>query len=223
MFLPMNQKCQVASLFFDMGYTIRVPTLYDQVIESEVDNYPKAYKLQWMPLSLITDEDKPNVMSKLARDARTIETRDEHLQFGYDSFMSLEKFKENFPPENEEKGYTTNEAEYFAWCTIVEYLGRHFQKFLIRFKEDAKNLDTNKIPSLQIRSLFIFYKYYIHGQSPGKSDFMDFAHVSYSPYVNVFVTERNVFNVLKHIKSIGHMLTNTEILHVTDFLKELSA
>lgn len=32
-----------------------------------------------------------------------------------------------------------------------------------------------------------------------------------------------MFNVLNHIKSIGQMLKNTEIMHVTDFLNELSA
>jgi len=209
-------------LFLDMRYNICMPTLYDKVIESEINNYPKAYKLQWMPLSMITDEDNSNVMSKFACDSRIIETRDIHLQFGYDSFMNLEKFKENFPPKSEENGYTTDEADYFALCNTVEYLGRHFRNFLARFKNDIKSLDTSKILSAQIRSLFLFYKYYIHGQSPGKSDFMDFAHISYSPYVNTFVTERNISNVLKHIKSVGHMLKNTEILHVTDFIGDLS-
>ncbi|MCB9154622.1 MAG: hypothetical protein H6649_11305 [Caldilineae bacterium] len=207
------------SLFLELRDYIWVPTLYDQVLEQEVNNYPAGCHVQWMPLTLLIDENQRNVMSKFAHDKTLIETRDDFLKFGYDSFMNLELFKENFPPEDNNGGYSTFQAQEFAWQNVYEYLGRHFPWFLSRYWDKTGNLDTQYFPSVQIRALFLFYKYYIHGQSPERSDFFDFAHVSYSPYVDVFVTERNASNVLRHLKSRGHMLEDTEIVHVTEFIK----
>lgn len=51
---------------------------------------------------------------------------------------------------------------------------------------------------------------------------MDFAAVSYAPYVDTYVTERDVMNVLRHIKSSGLMLSDTDVVHVTNFIRGLS-
>lgn len=208
-------------LFFHMRHNVWIPCLYDQVIESELKSYPNMWKMRWLPVSMLVDESNPSILSKLASDPRFTKSRDDHYQFGLDHFMSLEQFKENFPPQNGED-YTPDDADFFAWCNAVDYLGRHFIEFLRPFKNDASRFKVDRLPSLHIRSLFLFYKYYIHGQSPGKSDFMDFAHVSYAPYCDAFVTERNACNVLKRIKNSGLMLSNTRILHISDFLEEIS-
>lgn len=219
-------------LFSRMRYNVWIPSLRDLVIESELKNYPKAWTMRWFPVSLLVDESSPNILEKLADDPRFVKSRDDHLQFGYDHFMSLERFKENFPteykehpaPENEEEceRYTPDQADSFAWYNTVDYLGRHFVEFLRRFRNKAGEFKVDSLLSLRITSLFLFYKYYIHGQSPGKSDFMDFNHVSYAPYCDVFVTERNVCNVLTRIKNSGLMLADTRVLHISDFLEEIS-
>lgn len=170
---------------------------------------------------MLVDESTPSLLSKLANDSRFIKSRDDHYQFGLDRFMSLEQLKENFPPQSGED-YTPEDADLFAWCNAVDYLGRHFIEFLKPFKEDASSFKADKLLSLHIRSLSLFFKYYLHGQSPGKSDFLDFAHVSYAPYCDVYVTERNACNVLKRIKNGGFMLSNTRVLHIANFLEEIA-
>ena len=208
------------SLFYEMRYHVWIPCLYDQVIESELKSYPDTWKMRWLPVSMLVDESNSELLDRLAGDSRFIKSRDNHLQFGLDHFMSLEKFKENFPPENGEN-YTPDDAEFFAWCNAVDYLGQHFIDFLRPFKNDASSFKADRLLSLHIRSLFLFYKYYIHSQSPGESDFLDFAHVSYAPYCDVYVTERNACNVLRRIKNSGAMLSNTRVLHISDFSEEL--
>jgi len=208
-------------LLFDMKYNVWIPCLYDQVIESELKSYPNRWKMRWLPVSMLVDESSPSLLSKLASDPRFTKSRDEHYQFGLDHFMGLEQFKENYPPQNGED-YTPDDAEFFAWCNAVDYLGRHFIEFLRPFKDDASSLKADRLLSLHIRSLFLFYKYYIHGQSPGESDFLDFAHVSYAPYCGVYVTERNTCNVLRRIKNSGVMLSSTRVLHISDFLEEIA-
>jgi hypothetical protein len=208
-------------LFYEMRHSVWIPCLHDQVIESELKSYPKPWKMRWLPVSTLVDEDNPDLLNRLASNSLFIDSRDRHLKFGLDHFMDLEQLKENFPPENGEE-YTPDDARFFAWCNVVDYLGRHFRDFLGSFENNASNFKADRLLSLHIRSLFLFYKYYIHGQSPGTSDFLDFAHVSYAPYCNVFVTERNACNVLRRIKSSGVMLTNTRILHISDFSKEFT-
>ena len=159
-------------------------------------------------------------MTKFARDPRVQSKRDEYLGFGASDFMDLERFKKNFPAA-EDGSFSTEQADLFAWSNTVDFLARYFHDFLIPFKGNASSLDTRKLASVHMRSLFLFYKYYIHGQSPAQSDFMDFAHVSYAPYVDYYVTERNAANVLRHIAASNNMISNTEPIVVSDFIREL--
>jgi hypothetical protein len=207
-------------LFYSMRTNIWIPLLYDEVFRLELDNYPTKIRILWMPLSLITDEVNPEVLTKFAHDPRFASKRDEYLKFGDTEFMDLERFKDNFSP-SENGTYTTEQAQFFAWCNTVDFLGCQFRDFLLPFKDDASSLDTSKLASIYMRGLFLFYKYYIHGHSPTRSDFMDFAHISYAPYVNYYVTERNVANVLKHIHSSGNMISNTEPILVSEFISNM--
>lgn len=213
---------QLDCLFLRARYNIWIALLYDQLLDLELRTYPSPPTMRWMPMSMICDEEQPNVMSKFASDSRFTSKRDEHLQFGYAEFMSLERFKENYPPD-EHGHYSSDQAREFAWCNAVDFLGRYFRDFLRRFRDDASALDTSKIPSVQMRSLFLFHKYYIYHQTPQESDFLDFATVSYVPYVDVYVTERNAMNALRHIKSTGLMLSDTNIVHITEFVEGLEA
>lgn len=204
------------SVFFNLRNRIYLPSLYDQVIEAEIKSYPQVWKMCWLPLSILVDENNPNILEKLANDSRFIKTRNEFDQFGVDRFMSLEQLKVNFPPSNGSE-YIIDDADSFVWQTTVEYLGRHFYQFLLAFKNDIKKFNINSLLSLRIRAFLVFYKYYLHGQSPVNSDFLDFAHTSYAPYCNVFVTEGNLCNVLNRIKRNESILMNTRILHIDEF------
>lgn len=208
------------SMMSDVSSRIYIPLLYDELFFLEFASYPNNIEMLWMPFASLMDNGISSLLSKFSKDPRFTSKRQEYLDFGETNFMNLEKFKENFPPE-ENGTYTTEQAELFAWGNSVDYLGRYFPKFLTRFKNNASSLKTERIPSLHIRGLFLFYKYYIYGQSPSRSDFLDFAHVSYVPYLNGYITERNVLNILKHIKSQGSNLVKLELIHVTEFVREL--
>jgi hypothetical protein len=212
---------ELDAFFLRARHSIRIALLYDQLLDLELSSYPSPPKMRWMPMSVITDGEQPAVLSRFAGDGLFSGARDEHLQFGYTEFMTLESLKENYPPD-EEGCYTVAQAREFAWFNTVDFLSREFRGFLRPFEHNASDLDTSKIPSVHMRSLFLFYKYYIHGKVPERSDFMDFASVSYAPYVDVYVTERDAMNVLRHIQSTGLMPSDTELLHVTDFIGGLS-
>jgi hypothetical protein len=209
------------SLFLGARYNVWIALLYDQLLDLELRSYPFPPQMLWMPMSMIADDQQPNPLSKFAGDERFAGARDEHLEFGYNEFMTLERFKQNYPPDRQGH-YTPTQAEEFAWLNTAEFLGRHFRGFLRRFEHEASDLDTSRIPSVHMRSLFLFYKYYIHQKVPQDSDFMDFAFVSYAPYVDVYVTESDAMNVLRHIQRTGLMPSDLEVLHVTEFIRGLS-
>ncbi len=208
-------------LFSSIRSNVWIPLLHDEVTELEIESYPNEWKMRWLPSFVFFDKNNSSFLNTLANDNRFIKKREEHLQFGRDHFMNLEQYKEYFPPGNGEY-YTPDDVELFALRNITEYLGRHFNAFLRSFSKDFSIFKAELLPSLYIRSLFLFYKYYIHDQSPIDSDFMDMAHVTYAPYCDVYVTEKNASNVLRRIKKSGAALSNTRIVHITDFLKELA-
>lgn len=88
-------------------------------------------------------------------------------------------------------------------------------------KIGPRNFLPEHIPSQFARSLFLFYKYYIQEHSTIRSDFLDYAHISYLPYVDKYVTEINASNVIKHIKSTSVFLSDIDAITVTQFTELL--
>ena len=198
---------------------IYIPLLYDELSDLEMFNYPNEVELLWNPLTNFQHSTEIEFLSALSEDPLFLNKRQEYFDFGHDRFMNLEAFKKNFPFEDEVGKYSTKDAELFAWATSLDFLLRYFPRFLLPFKGNLQAFDTSKLKSLHFRGLFLYYKYYVHGQSPVKSDFIDFAHVSYLPYIDVFVTERNVLNVLSHIKADGSVLPKFDLIHVPAFVR----
>lgn len=195
---------------------IYIPLLYDELADLEMMNYPHHVELLWNPITNFKESDEINFLSELSSDSRVIEKRNEYLNFGYEKFMRLEEFKENFPLDEDGK-FVDKHAELFAWANTLDYLLRYFPNILIPYKNDLKSFDPSRLRSIYLRSIFLYFKYYVHGQRPGKSDFLDFAQISYLPYIDVYVTERNVMNVLEHIKATGIDIVPCDFIHVRNF------
>jgi len=206
-------------LFFQLRHNIWIPLLYDFVYEAELSAYPHGIQMRWMPVSMLTGEepDGPSVMSQFADDSKFGEARDKHLAFGHGEFMSLEQFKRNFPPQDP-TGYSQKDALEFAKLNALDYFRRHDTAFLRGLSQPLHEFDPTGIPSQFMRSVFLFYKFYMHDKSPNKSDFLDFANISYLPYVSHYVTERDVLNTINHIKSTTALLEDVSTIHVSDFL-----
>lgn len=200
---------------------IYIPLFYDELSDLEMLNYPNDVELLWCPITNFVENSNAIFLSTISKDPRFVNKRQEFLDFGYTKFMNLEAFKKNFPLEDENGKYSEDNAELFAWATTLDFLLRYFPNVLLPFKGNLKAFDTSKLKSLYLRGQFLYFKYYVHGQSPDKSDFMDFAHTCYLPYVDAYVTERNVLNVLSHMKSAGKKLPKCELLHVRSFVEDV--
>jgi hypothetical protein len=201
---------------------VYIPLLYDELSDLEMENYPDYQtELMWSSVENYKDYSGVKLITKLSKDPRFINKRQEFLDFGFNEFLNLEHLKKNFPFEDENGSFSSEHGDTFAWATSIDFLVRHFPSFLVPYKGNLDVFDPKKLTSLYFRSLFLYYKFYIHGQKPNKSDFMDFAHVSYIPYIDSYVTERNVFNVLSHMKSVHKEFKTYEPIHVEDFVQSI--
>ncbi len=202
---------------------IYIPLLYDELSDLEMSNYPNEVELLWSPITNFGDSVSVLFISTLSKDPRFVSKRQEYYDFEHNNFKNFENLKKNFPLEDNDGKYAVENAELFAWATSLDFLLRYFPNRLLPFKGNLESFDTSKLKSLHLRGLFLYFKYYVHEQSPTKNDFMDYAHVSYLPYVDTFVTERNVLNVLSHIKSNGSTLFNCELIHIQSFVKDVES
>ncbi len=202
---------------------IVIPLMYDQVIEGETSRFPRLWDMRWLPLSKIVTSDDTIILQALM--PRFKEQRNNYHQFGTDKFMHLGEMKANFPPLHGDE-YKKEDTKPFAQDLGLDYLQRQFPSFLkshqayIRKKRDS----LKSLLSLNSRSFFLFYKFYLHDKAPNESDFLDYAHVSYAPYCDVFVTERDIYNVLNHVKmndDSADIFGKVRLLHINDFVHDI--
>lgn len=195
---------------------IYIPLIYDELSDLEMSSYPNDIELLWNPITAYSNHDKGLIISKISQDPRFIDKRQDFLEFGFTNFMNLESLKSNFPLSDDNGKFSVDSAETFAWANTLGYLVRDFPEYLL--KANVRSFDTTKLKSIYLRGLFLYFKYYIHGQAPNKSDFMDFANLSYLPYIDVYATERNVLNTLSRIKARNSQLLKCDLVHIRGFV-----
>lgn len=189
-------------------------------MDSELDSYPSKPGAKCMPLSAHIDnrEQVINTMTKLANDPRFVKSREILLEFGNERFLSLDNFKEDFPPLDTGK-YSSDQALDLARFVAIRYFIKHEPNFIRKI--GPGNFLPECVSSQFAGSLLIFYKYYIHEQLPMESDFFDFVHLSYLAYIDNYVTEKNVSNVINHIKSTSSYFTDVKAMNISEFVNSV--
>lgn len=209
---------ELDQLLTSAAQRIYIPLLYDELSDLEMSSYPNDVELLWNHITDYFKHDKVMIIAEISTDPRFVDKRQEFLEFGYRKFMNLESLKDNFPLSDDDGKFSVDSAETFAWANTLDYLLRDFPEYLLPFKGNLGAFDTSKLKSIYLRSLFLYFKYYVHGQTPNKSDFMDFANLSYVPYVDVYVTERNALNTLSHMKVVNSQFLKCDLAHIREFV-----
>lgn len=179
-----------------------VPTIItktpDEILEQEVNLYPEVRKANivggYLNEFFMTDRLEEFLSSDDLAAAR-LSQRETSLQMP----SRLEELKQNFPPRDDGT-YDVDQAVEFVWIYILQWLSPLHPSFLSQFRENASDLNIRPFLSLAIMGYVIFYKYYIHGKDPIPSDFGDLFHLFVIPYCELAILERDLCNVLNHIK-----------------------
>jgi hypothetical protein len=127
--------------------------------------------------------------------------------------------KSNFPPSASGK-YVKEQAGFFAWCIVLQWLASSHLSFVKQFKNNASELRAELFPSIYVYALYIYYKYYLQGREPKRSDFGDLHHIGSIPYCRIAVVEKDMCSILNQIKRNENVMPNTEV-HNIDFIRNL--
>lgn len=200
-----------------------VPTIitktHEEILDQEINSYPEiitpniigGYANEFFG----TDKFQKHLASTDLSKARK-EQRDFALQMK----KRLESLKSNFPPKEDGK-YQVVQADEFVWNYVVQLLAETHPRFLTQFRDNASSFSPKPFRYLSLRGYVIFYKYYIYGKDVNPSDFGDLFHMNTIPYCDYVIIERDLCNVLNHIKSNHTILESITIKNV-EFLESLS-
>lgn len=212
---------QIAQFFIEQD----VDLLYkaDRLLEMETEAHPSFVTSRITSGSFSTyqsqDADPLAALSKLLGASELGRERDEMLGYAEQAPDYLRDRKENFPP-NEDGKYGKNQANLYAEGVMAFQLANRAPDFMLRFKDRFSELNTQVFLSLRTPPLVSFYKYYLGDRKPKLSDLADLTHLTYAPYCSIYVTERDLCNVLRQVKRGSNLFEGTQIENI-DWLNTL--
>lgn len=189
----------------------------DIILEEEVRSYPYTRTdtlVLYYLNALFGKQDFAEFLSSL----ELAEARKQQRLAAKQMRQQFDTLKPNFPP-SEFGEYIWEQAEEFAWINTVQWLADTHLLFLQRFKDKASDLKAEVFLSVQLFGYAIFYKYYLHGKQAELTDFGDMFHLFAIPYCKLAILERDMCNVLNHIKSHHSVLDGVVVKNV-DFFRD---
>lgn len=200
-----------------------VPTVIartmEDILDEEVRHYPQVGQANiiggYLNEFFLTDRLEEFLASHELASARASQR-----QMSLQITRRLDELKANFPPR-EDGTYGEDQADEFIWAYVLQWLGQLHPAFLTQFRDDASKLSLETFLSVSTLGSVIFYKYYIHGKTPSPSDFGDLLHLYLIPYCELAVMERDLCDVLNHIKKNHRILDHTVVRNV-EFLADWS-
>ena len=213
---------EVPSLHSDLNTLLTaVPSVIvkplDVILKEEVKAHPKKRTDTLVMYHLNALFGKQDFAHFLSSDELAEARRGQH-SYAAQMRDRLESLKSNFPPLENGK-YSWKQAEEFAWLNTIQWLAILHPTFLARFKNKPSEIAVEVFLSVQIHAYMLFYKYYLHGKEVRESDFGDLFHLCAIPYCHLAILERDMSNVLNHIKSNHILLDNVTITNV-DFFRD---
>ena len=132
----------------------------------------------------------------------------------------MANLKDNFPPSNTGK-YTCEQAGEFANLQVVQWLADCHPEFLASTRSlppEPCKLHTEVFLSVRLYAHVMFYKYYVEQREvKRKSDFGDLLHLFTIPYCDLFITERDLCDILRRIKRNEDTLRSTVVGNMSFF------
>jgi hypothetical protein len=200
-----------------------VPTIitktHEEILDQEINSFPEVITPNiisgYVNENFGTDIMQKNLSSKPLSIARK-EQRESALQMQ----KNLVELMPNFPPKDDGK-YHEDQADDFVWAYVLQLLAETHPTFLTQFRDNASAFTFEPFRYLSLRGYVIFYKYYLHRKKSNHSDFGDLFHLNTIPYCDVVIVERDLCNVLNHIKKNHSILSNIIIKNI-DFFEDWS-
>jgi AraC-like DNA-binding protein len=216
------ELCDVVQIHDDLNTLLTsVPCVitkgYDVIFEEELACYPSP-RSQSLVSHYLNAEFGTTFLRQVLTNRDLKKSRELMKAVSLNIGDRILPLKPNFPLGKSGK-YEVEQASLFAFAYVAQTLGASHSEFLRRFQQDAGSLQTEVFKSDSLLAYVIYYKYYLHRKNPLPTDLGDLMHVPILPYCRLVVVERELCNVLNHIKSNHDVLKGVSVRNV-DFLKQ---
>jgi hypothetical protein len=105
----------------------------------------------------------------------------------------------NYPPAN--KKYSKREIELFVKVASLQQVKLRNAEFYQQTIDNNNQIDLSMFPSIISTSYVVFYKFYPDKRKPILSDVYDIIISSLLPYVDFVITENNLCEILRKVKT----------------------
>lgn len=185
---------------------------YESIFQKEVSNYNKQnpiLPIVFAPFSIKDPVRSPKEALTYVLERDLFVDRTKYWKEGQKTIIDgIVSLKENYPSEN--KKYSKKEIEAFCFMTGTSQICLRNSDFAKNVLAKKEAIDLNRFPSIQSTSYVVYYKFYPDNRNPELSDVVDIIISSLLPYVDFFITERNLNHIVKQIQSKHNFLCNVK-------------
>lgn len=198
-----------------------VPTIitktHEEILDQEIHSFPDMITPNIIG-GYANENFGTNILQKNLSSKALSKARKEQRETSLLMHNRIVELMPNFPPKDDIK-YHEDQADDFVWAYVLQLLAETHPAFLNQFRDDATAFAFEPFRFLSLRGYVIFYKYYLHRKKSVPSDFGDLFHLDTIPYCDVAIVERDLCNVLNHIKK-NHSILKKQVIKNVDFFGE---
>ena len=175
---------------------------HESIFQKEVQNYwigNKITPIVIVPFAIqepgLTPQEK---LLKVISDSGFVSKSDYWKEGQQEVLSGIIQLKDNYPPKNNK--YTIKEINEFNFMASTSQIGIRDPLFARNIINSGQAIDLERFPSLKCTSYFVFYKFYPDNRKPINSDIFDIIISALLPYVDSFISEGNMCNIIKRIQ-----------------------
>jgi hypothetical protein len=174
----------------------------DKVQDEEVSSYPNKITL---PYSLCSDEISErieiikaafiyNFIEKISLYAKSSKEQAKEI------LANHVRERQNVPPDENGK-YSDFQFWLFIESNILSFLLQKYPDFIKEKKVKKEKIIESAFSSYNISTAAVFYEYYLQNKKPKLSDIGDYWHLSYLPYLQFAVLDKERFALINRFRS----------------------
>ena len=130
------------------------------------------------------------------------------------------ELKKNYLSKNDK--YSKKEVEEFCFIASIDQIILRDSNFAKSVIDKGENINLEFFPSVKSTSYVVFYKFYPDNRQPLLSDVFDILISSLLPYVDYFLTESNLSNIIKIIQKRHKALSGLKTYSLKQIRKEMN-
>jgi hypothetical protein len=188
---------------------------YSRLRNLEISNYPNSINLDLISLNTIISKISNGrlfnffELKKSKKLTESINKLDLISELWFKE--TIDKWKQLYPPDKDVNTFSDKkkfEIKKMIYNNVLNKISK---------KLNVDNIDISKFKTNMIINEALFKKYLLNPTRKFDSnDFVDLMHISFSPYVDYFITEKNNSTILKEINKQTSFLEKTHILSYSE-------